>query len=262
MTVESHRWRFGDFEFDASTGELTGPSGTTRLQPQPAQVLALLLTNAGRLVTRDEIRDQVWKDTTIEFDQSLHYCIRQIRAALGENADAPRYLETLPRRGYRMALEVEPKSNQRKVLTWALALAAVLVGVSVWSSSTGDSTIRIAILPLPRADSATGDLTERLIVGLTAIDPRTLAVIGPATTGPYRNDRRPQTEIGAELGVDFIMSGGRTTADSIFFVQLIRVSDGGHVYARLFAEEIANTQEVVDEMVRGLVEAVGIDFRF
>jgi DNA-binding winged helix-turn-helix (wHTH) protein/TolB-like protein len=103
----SPRYRFAELELDASTGELSGPAGRRRLEPQPARVLALLLARAGELVTREEIRREVWPDTHVDFDQGLNYCIRQIRTALGESAEAPRFIETLPRRGYRFVVPVE-----------------------------------------------------------------------------------------------------------------------------------------------------------
>ncbi len=104
---ETQRYRFAEYEFDATTGELAGPAGHRRLEPQPARVLALLLQRAGELVTREDLRREVWPDTHVDFDQGLNYCIRQIRNALGEAADSPGFLETLPRRGYRFIAPVE-----------------------------------------------------------------------------------------------------------------------------------------------------------
>jgi DNA-binding winged helix-turn-helix (wHTH) protein len=98
---------FHEFEFDAETGELWKAGAAVKLQPQPAKILALLAGRPGQLVTRDEIRDRIWgKDTFVEFDQSLNFCIRQLRTALGDTADTPRYIETLPRRGYRFIAPV------------------------------------------------------------------------------------------------------------------------------------------------------------
>jgi DNA-binding winged helix-turn-helix (wHTH) protein len=94
--------RFGPFELDVRSGELRRNGTTVRLQPQPFKVLFLLACRAGEVVTREEVQAEVWPaGTFVDFEQSLNFCIRQIRAALGDNANAPRYLETLPRRGYR-----------------------------------------------------------------------------------------------------------------------------------------------------------------
>ncbi|HEX9185441.1 MAG TPA: winged helix-turn-helix domain-containing protein, partial [Vicinamibacteria bacterium] len=97
-----HALRFGPFELDVRSGELRRNGTTVRLQPQPFKVLVLLASRPGDVVTREEIQSEVWPaGTFVDFEQSLNFCIRQIRSALGDNAIAPRYLETLPRRGYR-----------------------------------------------------------------------------------------------------------------------------------------------------------------
>src|SRR6476661_8471128 len=93
--------RFGPFVFDPSTGELTGGGAPTRLAPQVAAVLDLLIRRPGEVVTRGELRDALWPDTTVEFDQGLNFCIRQLRVALSDDAAQPKYIETLHRRGYR-----------------------------------------------------------------------------------------------------------------------------------------------------------------
>jgi eukaryotic-like serine/threonine-protein kinase len=104
----SRRFRFGVFELDPRGGELWKAGVRTRLQPQPARVLTLLVTRAGELVTREEIQHEVWPEGTfVDFEQSLNFCIRQIRTALGDQAATPRYVETLPRRGYRLLVPVE-----------------------------------------------------------------------------------------------------------------------------------------------------------
>jgi DNA-binding winged helix-turn-helix (wHTH) protein/tetratricopeptide (TPR) repeat protein len=93
---------FGPFRLDLESHELRRSGIAVRLQPQPATLLALLVERAGELVTRDEIRHTVWgADTFVDFDQSVNFCIRQIRTALHDSADKPCYIETLPRRGYR-----------------------------------------------------------------------------------------------------------------------------------------------------------------
>ena len=104
----SRRFRFGIFELDPRGGELWKAGVRTRLQPQPARVLTLLVSRSGDLVTREEIQREVWPEGTfVDFEQSLNFCIRQIRTALGDQAATPRYVETLPRRGYRLLVPVE-----------------------------------------------------------------------------------------------------------------------------------------------------------
>jgi TolB-like protein/DNA-binding winged helix-turn-helix (wHTH) protein/Tfp pilus assembly protein PilF len=100
--------RFGLFTMDLRTLELRRDGAPVHLQQQPFKVLAVLASHPGALVTREEIRREVWeRDTFVEFDQSLNFCVKQIRVALGDQADTPRYVETLPRRGYRFIAPVE-----------------------------------------------------------------------------------------------------------------------------------------------------------
>src|SRR6266568_3710777 len=94
--------RFGVFEADLETGELRKNGVRVPLQGQPFQVCAILLERSGELVTREELRQKVWpEDTFVDFDQALNTAITKIRIALGDDADNPRFVETLPRRGYR-----------------------------------------------------------------------------------------------------------------------------------------------------------------
>jgi len=100
------RYGFDQWVFDAASGELSGPDGRFRLAPQPALVLGLLLEHAGELVTRDFLHKRIWPDRIVDFDKNLNFCIRQVRAALGDRASSPVFIESLPRRGYRFKLPV------------------------------------------------------------------------------------------------------------------------------------------------------------
>jgi DNA-binding winged helix-turn-helix (wHTH) protein len=100
--------RFGAFELDPRSAELRKNGELVKLSPQPVKLLAFLAAHSGQVVTRDEIHAQLWCDGTfVDFDQGLNFCIRQIREALGDDATSPRYVETLPRRGYRFVMPVE-----------------------------------------------------------------------------------------------------------------------------------------------------------
>src|SRR5580692_623823 len=99
--------RFGSFEADFQEGRLTKAGVRIRLQEQPLQILALLLERPGQVVTREEIRQKLWSgDTFVEFDDALNTAVRKLRAALNDSADNPRFLETVPRRGYRFVAPV------------------------------------------------------------------------------------------------------------------------------------------------------------
>jgi TolB-like protein/DNA-binding winged helix-turn-helix (wHTH) protein/Flp pilus assembly protein TadD len=105
-------FRFGVFELDAKAEELRKSGTPVKLQPQPFRVLFMLVRNAGELVTREAIRQEIWgSDTFVDFDQSLNYCIKQIRNVLGDEADVPRYVQTMHRRGHKFIAPVSYTSG-------------------------------------------------------------------------------------------------------------------------------------------------------
>jgi DNA-binding winged helix-turn-helix (wHTH) protein len=110
MPVESRSpFRFGAFEVDPSAGEIRKNGVQVRLPPQPFRLLVLLASQSGRVVTRDEIRRALWGDDTfVDFEQGVNFSVKQIREALGDAADQPRYVQTVPRRGYRFIATTEP----------------------------------------------------------------------------------------------------------------------------------------------------------
>src|ERR1700675_4492492 len=106
--------RFDIFELDLRAGQLRKRGVRLRLQGQPLQVLAALLKHAGEVVTREELRGEVWAaGTFVDFDHSLHNAIARVREALGDSAEIPRYIETLPRRGYRFIAPVEEVQDEQ-----------------------------------------------------------------------------------------------------------------------------------------------------
>ncbi|MFY9528678.1 MAG: tetratricopeptide repeat protein [Candidatus Acidiferrales bacterium] len=183
------RVRFGVFEVDLRAGELRKHGLNIRLQEQPFKVLALLLANPGELVTREDLRSKLWPaDTFVDFDHALNKAINKIREALGDSAESPRFVQTVPRRGYRFLADVKVvngvvlnklelatgdlsgarghdqveltgKTTERKRLRWSLAwsvsgfaLATLFVILMVWifhSRGRASPTIRsLAVLPL------------------------------------------------------------------------------------------------------------------
>src|SRR5438552_8073012 len=117
------KFGFDKFELDVRNGELRADGKPVKMQLQPFKVLAFLVARAGQVVTRDEIRQHVWgEETFVDYEQGLNYCIREVRAALGEDAANPRYVETCPRRGYRFLVPVvelpsgKPQSDDRIML--------------------------------------------------------------------------------------------------------------------------------------------------
>jgi DNA-binding winged helix-turn-helix (wHTH) protein len=111
LNVTHRQLRFGVFELNLETGELRKSGTNVRLAPQPFQLLALLASRAGQVVTRDEIRAQLWSDESdLDFERRINQCIKQIRAALADNASQPVYIETLRLYGYRFIAPVVAKT--------------------------------------------------------------------------------------------------------------------------------------------------------
>jgi len=120
--------RFGEFQLDLEAAELRSNGSKSSLQGQPLQILVVLLENPGRLVTREELKKKLWpSDTFVDFDQSLNRAVNRLREALGDSAEHPQFVETLPRRGYRFIAPVVRDGSGR---------AASSAQVYSWSEST------------------------------------------------------------------------------------------------------------------------------
>jgi DNA-binding winged helix-turn-helix (wHTH) protein len=100
------RFKFGVFEADPRTGELTRLGKRVRLQEQPFQLLTMLLEKPGELVIREELRERLWPKTIVDFDHGVNKAISKIREALGDSAENPRFIETIASRGYRFLADV------------------------------------------------------------------------------------------------------------------------------------------------------------
>jgi DNA-binding winged helix-turn-helix (wHTH) protein len=152
--------RVGDVVFDPRTGEIRKQDAIVRLEPQPAAVLALLVGRRGELVSHDELRRAVWGETThVNFQQSLHYCIRQIRMALDDKVRPSPLIETIPRRGYRLrasesGLPVNSTNTavgrvpRGKWRLWTAAAAAILLvaGVTIERRPNNHHEMAVALL--------------------------------------------------------------------------------------------------------------------
>jgi len=134
--------RFGSFEADLQERKLTKSGYRIRLQEQPFRILALLLERPGQIVTREEIRQRLWShDTFVEFDDALNTAVRKLRESLNDSADNPRFLETIPRRGYRfVAVGVNPTATISPLSVMKSAsnkLRFESMGTSVFKSTMG-----------------------------------------------------------------------------------------------------------------------------
>src|SRR5690349_15543911 len=108
LSSQRQRFRFGVFEFDAVSGELRKQGIKVRLQGQPVEILGMLLARPGEVIAREELQKHLWQaDTFVDFERSLNAAIKRLRAALGDSAETPRFIETLARRGYRFIAPVD-----------------------------------------------------------------------------------------------------------------------------------------------------------
>lgn len=140
MSTGAERLRFDDFELRPESGELFRGARPVRLQQQPARVLGLLARRSGQVVSREEIAREIWgEDHFVDAEQGLNYCVRQIRIALGDEAGDPRFVETVPRRGYRFVASVEP-------VPLAPTVAGTAVPVEPAASGTRRALLALAVL--------------------------------------------------------------------------------------------------------------------
>jgi TolB-like protein/DNA-binding winged helix-turn-helix (wHTH) protein/Tfp pilus assembly protein PilF len=285
--------RFGVFEFDPETGDLWKSGRRTRLQEQPRQVLGALLARPGELVTRDELRATLWPDGTfVDIDTGLNVVINKIRQALDDSASAPRFVETLPRRGYRfiapvaapvaeavlapavssdtvpvrpVAATAEPRpTRSRPRALAAVVLASVaIVATWVWSSGTvtrpgPDAAIRsLAVLPLENlsGDESEGYLVEGITEALTTdlASIGALRVVARQSTKQYRGTTKPISAIGRELQVDAVIEGSVSRST----VQLIDVATDRHLWAHTYERGGREILQLQREAVQAISRAVG-----
>lgn len=289
-------FRIGDFVFEPATGEIrgredTGGRSAVRLAPQPSKLLELLIEKGGELVTREEIRARLWPETHVDFDQGLHFCIRQIRSALGDSASRPTYVETLPRRGYRLMRPGRPivssappaatdarkaargaasrrRSARQALVVIAPALLAVAATLGIVRSCPGPEPrqpIRLAIMPFERGGPAAGSedralVSEWLVAELADGRGDRLEVIGPRSTAGYSALPFPQLDrLAADLAIDFVLNARAFARDGEqgLLVELIRLDDGAHLWAEFFTGE-RSWQAIARRVEERVVEALDL----
>jgi DNA-binding winged helix-turn-helix (wHTH) protein/TolB-like protein/Tfp pilus assembly protein PilF len=235
MTPRPGLRRFGIFELDESSGELRRNGTLIHLPPQPLEILKLLVGNAGEVVDRDRIRREVWGATAVDFDRSLNVAVAQIRSALNDDAASPRFLQTIPRRGYRFVAEVDggrpaaalPAARPGRRVVWAAGIAIILMATLAAAAfrfrRASDGPIRIAVLPfenlsLDASQSATSEgLFDDLLTEFGGIQPERIEVIGRRSVSGV-NARGPGSlrELGKLLKVRYVLeSSARREGDSL-----------------------------------------------
>lgn len=249
------RIRFGIFDFDPQTGELRREGHAVRLQAQPAQVLGVMLSHAGDVVTRDILREAVWgSDTFVDFDRGLNFCIAQIRSALGDSAESPRYIKTVPKRGYQFiapvrgvapAVSIPNGASESRSRRWMLS-APILVGVVAsggllaWKRPWASGGLpRIAVARFdnqsgnPELDRFAEGLTDTLTVEMTGVGAGRYSVIGNASILLQPRSFRDVKMIGETLKARYVVLGQvqRNAASIRVLAHLIRLPEQTHLTA-------------------------------
>lgn len=286
-------YRFGIYEFDSESAELRKSGRAVALEPQPARALALLLARADHLVAREELKDAIWgKDTHVDFDRGLAYCVSQIRTALGDAGDSPRFIQTIPKKGYRFiaplhapaAAETTPEATEdarpvpsgdrRSRNTWALAAVSAFflcVGVVAGLALRGGESPGRAVIAVSIFDNETGTaeydrlvsgLSDLLVARLTELAPDRLAVVGNAAVLRQPRNIRNLKAVAAGVRADYVLLGQLQRADSgfRFITHVIRLSDETHLKANRISFPDANLenleQKVLDEFERAVQQHV------
>jgi TolB-like protein/DNA-binding winged helix-turn-helix (wHTH) protein/Flp pilus assembly protein TadD len=291
--------RFGIYEVDPHSGELRKGGVRIKVQQQPLKLLEILLRHPGEVVTREELRASIWPDASYgDFDQAVNVAVAKLRSALADSADNPRFIETIPRRGYRFIAEVtvlgqdggEPeearKSDPPAVvveaqkaknrLSWTIValslalLAIIVVAVFRWKSHSAgnvssNAAIRsLAVLPLENLSGDAQDyfadgMTDELITDLAQID--ALRVISRTSVMPYRNTRKPLPQIARELNVDGIVEGTVLhSGDQVrITAQLIQASIDKHLWAESYEGDVRNTLSLQKQVASAIADQIRIE---
>jgi TolB-like protein/DNA-binding winged helix-turn-helix (wHTH) protein/Flp pilus assembly protein TadD len=297
----SRRVRAGLFEIDLGSGEVHKSGRKVPLQEQPFRVLAILLERPGELIAREELQARLWPvDTFVGFDEGINTAIRKLRVAFGDSADNPRFIETIPRRGYRfvapvheavvepaqfpqsvaagVALSELPQERSRSPRWRALALSAVAL-LAVLATVTylrrshspkipsAKKRAMLAVLPFqnmsndPSQEYFSDGLTEETITDLGQLSPEQLGVIARTSAMAYKHTNKTVSQIGQELGVDYILEGSvrREGGEARVSAQLIRVSDQTHLWAQNYERELYDLLLIENELGKAIARQVQIN---
>ncbi|HTU32163.1 MAG TPA: FlgO family outer membrane protein [Candidatus Acidoferrum sp.] len=241
----SARLAFDRFELDLRSGELRKDGRKIRLQAQPFQLLALLVENTGEVVTREQVCRALWPaDTFVDFDHGLAVAVNKVREALSDSADDSRFVETLPKRGYRFIAPVEQT-------------AAPLASHGMTQSS-------IAVLPFAnisanKENEVLGDgLAEEVINALARTSG--LMVSGRTSSFFFRGKDVELSEIGRHLNVQYVLEGSvRREGNHVrVTAQLVKVADGFHLWSARYDREMTDLFAIQDEITTGIAESLRV----
>lgn len=282
--------KFGAFEFDFGSGELRRNGRIVALQTQPAQILARLLTRPGELVTRGDLCRGIWADDTfVEFDTALNVAINKVRQALGDSAAAPRFIETLPKRGYRFladvrdvdevasadtgpyagpTLSVQPVRGRRWLVAGACLVAGLVVLLVLWNARRSPAPAAphrsVAVLPFRPLAIQAGDealeigLTEAVIVRLGRLDGLRVPSINAVQR--YAHLDRDARQVGRDLGVEAVLEGNlrRLNGNVRLSARLIDVTTGTTMWGQHWDFPWTDILSVQDAMATEVARALAL----
>jgi TolB-like protein len=238
--------RFGVFEADLDAGELRRRGRRVRIQDQPFRILEVLLNAAGSVVTRDELRARLWAgDTFVDFEHGLNAAINKLREALGDTASSPRYIETIPRRGYRFLVALDGESRPGR------ARRAMLL-VLPFRNASGD----------PAEEFFSDGLTTEMTIRLGRLSPERLAVIATSSSLRFRSADRPAERIAREVGADHVLEGSVRRHDGRVRIsaQLWTVADKVHLWANSYDREMCDEFEIQRDVAAQVAGALALEF--
>jgi TolB-like protein/DNA-binding winged helix-turn-helix (wHTH) protein/Tfp pilus assembly protein PilF len=289
--LPSPRYRFGIFEVDPESGELRKQGRRVKLPDQGFQVLLALLERPGEVVTRQQLHQRLWPgDTFVDFDANLNTAMSLLREALGDSARTPRFIETLPRRGYRFLGAVAdsriptpqltslpatpsmlpeapaaPRRDRRPVGAVLLLAVIVLGGVAYRYLRAPARTVEsVAVLPLVYAGPPGEGDQEYLADGITSALITELArlgvpnVISETSVMQYKGVRKPLPAIASDLGADVLVEGSVLREGSTVRVnaQLIDARTDKHIWAQSYQREMGSILELQSDIAKAIVREV------
>ena len=228
--------RFGVFELDQAAGELRREGTKVRLQEQPLQILQILLEQPGKLVPREELQKRIWpSDTFVDFDHGINNAIKRLREALGDTAETPLYVETLPRRGYRFKATVDG---------------------TPWNSRTGATLDSLAIFPFETASSDPD--AEYLAIGIPGSVTHSLSqvpnlrVISWRSAASQESQQRDPLAIGRQLGVRAVLTGRiwQRANKLRLHVDLVDTANGQELWGDQYDSDLTELFAVQDSISR------------
>ena len=251
--------RFGTFEVDLRARELRKGGIRIRLQDQPFEILAMLIERPGEVVTRDELRERLWPaGTFVDFEHSLNAAIKRLRGALGDDADNPRFVETLHRRGYRFIAAVESEGQPIRNLHV----------VRPSTRPAPDSVnVRLVVLPFanlsndPTQEYFSDGLTEEMITQIGRLCPGRLGVIARTSSMLFKRSGKSASEIGRELSADYLLEGSvRGEGDRIrITAQLIETRTEVHLWAETYDRSLGETLNLQTDVAAHIARSLAME---